>query len=411
MTSRDSIGLGSGGYPRPDVPRLSLAERDRRWAKVRSLMDRDGIDVVLAPSNTGSWDQGNGNGRYISTIGGNAAAVSVVFPRHGEVTAITGPVPAPEYWLQYQDWVRDIRPTFFGLTPVLLDRLRELGMERARIGVAGLSGVARAPDGLLSIGVYEALRSALPGADLVNATGLMYEARFVKSEEEIALLRRGTQIVEEAFDVLSREAKAGVAETAVYARMMAALLENGGEPNSLLLWAAGNPVPSTVGTLASRRPLAADDVIIVEADGKWGGYLGHASTTVWVGRTDDTDRRMAEVQFEATRRCWEAMKPGAILGDLVDVCASAAAGTGFGCQPIVHSRGTGLDAPVLVVRARDERTRAWVLEENSVFVVKPRVVTQDGSRTVMWGDTVVVTPTGAQRLGTRPAPAATIAAK
>ena len=56
----------------------------------------------------------------------------------------------------------------------------------------------------------------------------------------------------------------------------AALLESGSEPTSLLLWTAGDPLPPAVGSLASGRPLGANDVISVEVDAKWGGYLAMA---------------------------------------------------------------------------------------------------------------------------------------
>ena len=74
--------------------------------------------------------------------------------------------------------------------------------------------------------------------------------------------------------------------------------------------------------------------------------------TKWVGEPDQTARAMAELQLEATRQCWDALRPGAALGDVVGVCADVAVGTPFECQPIVHGRGLGMDAPVLVFHAR-----------------------------------------------------------
>lgn len=408
MSKREDLGFAPGGFPRPDVPRLSVPERDNRWARVRALMDRDGLDAILALNNSANMDQSNGNGRYLSSIGGNGAQVSVVFPRHGEVTAVTGPVPTPDYWLQYQEWVTDIRTSFFTSTPVIVERLKELDLEGGRIGIAGLSGVAREPDGTVCLGTFTALQTELPHAEFVNATLLMDEVRFVKSDEEITLLQRGVQCVEAAFDVLDREATAGAPESWVYAQMMASMIEKGAEPNQLLLMAAGSPLPPVATMLPSVRPLGRDDVVMIEADAKWGGYLGHSTTTVWVDKPDDVDRAMAELQVEATQKCWDALRPGAMLGDFAALCADVAAGSGFECQPIMHSRGTGLDAPVLVARARDDRTKNWAVEENSVFIVKPRVTSRDGKRKVIWGDTVVVTQDGAQRLGSRPPLAAAI---
>jgi len=307
-------------YPKPDVSRLSIVERDRRWGRVRELMARDGLDVIVAPHNSSAWDQGNGNGRYLSSVGGNCAWASVVFPLAGDVTVIVGPVPAAEYWLEFQEWVTDIRPAFFSSVDLMVDRIRELGLADGRIGLAGLEGVARAPEGLISHGTYRGLENGLPGAALVDATDLLYEARAVKSDEEIALLEAGVAMAEHAVSALATEARVGVPECVVYARMTAAMLERGAEPTSLLLWAAGNPVPPAVAMMASRRPLAANDVIVVEVDGKAAGYLGHVAQTFCVGGPDAVYQDMARLQLEASQRCWDALRPGARLGDFVELC-------------------------------------------------------------------------------------------
>ena len=404
QTKADAVGLGPGRYPRPDVPRFSQQERDRRWAKVRALMARDGLDAIICLTNSSSWDHGNANGRYLTSIGGNGAQVSVVFPREGPVTAVTGAVPAPDFWLQFQDWVDDVRSEFFNATPTIVAQIRALGLANGRIGIAGLKGVARAPDGVVPYGAYMALVEHLPEATLVDATFLLDEARFVKSEEEIGMFRQAASLVEAALDVLETEARPGVPECVVYGRMMGALLERGSEPNSLMLWAAGAPLPPAVATIASRRPLGSDDVIMVELDASVAGYRGHGALTTWLGEPDAIDRAMAELQFEAVQRCLAAMRPGAPMATLVDVCADVAAGTPYACKPIIHGRGLGHDAPVLVFQARDPRTGGWKLETGAVFIVKPVISTPDGSRKVMWGDTVVVTPDGAKRLGARPPP-------
>ena len=74
-----------------------------------------------------------------------------------------------------------------------------------------------------------------------------------------------------------------------------------------------------------------------------------------------------------------------------------AKGTSCTIRFLMHGRGLGDDAPMYVFSA-DERTRRWVLEENAAFIIKP-VVTRDGYADVVWGDSVVITAAGAQRLG------------
>ena len=40
-----------------ELPRLSLAERDRRHGLVREAMDRAGLDVVILPANSAAGNR------------------------------------------------------------------------------------------------------------------------------------------------------------------------------------------------------------------------------------------------------------------------------------------------------------------------------------------------------------------
>lgn len=63
----------------------------------------------------------------------------------------------------------------------------------------------------------------------------------------------------------------------------------------------------------------------------------------------------------------------------------------------MHGRGLGDDSPMYVFSASEEIKR-WVVEANASFITKP-VVACHGRADIVWGDSVVVTPTGAKRLG------------
>lgn len=93
-------------------------------------------------------------------------------------------------------------------------------MEKARIGVTGLSGKTRYPEGVISLGFYQPLRDAFPEAESINANLTMERARFVRSEEELAFITQA-----DAAEVLRREARPGVPESVVYARILASFAE------------------------------------------------------------------------------------------------------------------------------------------------------------------------------------------
>ena len=71
-----------------ELPRLSLAERDRRYAAVRKQMAARGLDAIVLWGWPMMWDFYTANARYLSPIGGNAEFNVLIFPAVGEPTSI-----------------------------------------------------------------------------------------------------------------------------------------------------------------------------------------------------------------------------------------------------------------------------------------------------------------------------------
>ncbi|MGC2971935.1 M24 family metallopeptidase [Paraburkholderia aspalathi] len=385
-----------------EVPKFSLDERTRRWARVRVLMARDRIDAIFAPPNTGMFDMFQANVRYLTGLGGNHSMVAAIFPIEGEVTAITSPDVAKDIWLQRQHWVNDIRniTSGWGFTDTVIARLEEMpGLKR--LGVTGLSGNTRFPEGVTSHGIVERLRQKLPHVELVNANLLMEEARFVKSEEEIAFMKKADSLVEKAIDVLAREARPGVPENVVYARMLASMIEAGGEIPTMILWSAGWPQPPSNAYMPTRRRLKSGDMIQVEAEARWAGYAAQNTQPFFIGKAPDEYRAMFARQQEAVALCYSLLRPGEAIGN-ISAKIAAMSDYRFDCSILIHARGLGDDSPICIYAPRDQVMANWRLQENSVFIVKPQVSNRDRSKRIYWGDTVVCTADGAERLGTRP---------
>ena len=387
--------------PRLDVPRFSLAERDRRYERVRRFMRDAGVECLVVPYNTGHWGQFQADVQYLTCMGGNDAEVTAVFAAEGEPTAWVRSGRYIQSWLGAQDWFTDIRNNGGIWGPPVVERIKELGLERGTIGVVGLDGMTRAAEGVIPYVMMDTLKRELPQARFVSATALMQEARAVKSEEEIAVLQRAAGIAELAAEAMRETARPGVPDALVFAAAYNAMLTNGGEVPTMLLWRAGPDAQDTF-YLPTNRPLEAGDQIVTELEAKHAGYRAQVVQPLFISHPKDPYPEMLQVSIAAFNRLCELMRPGVTMGELYDACAAVGQGTGYQTRLGMHGRGLGEDRPLFSGGAGSAEIRAIKLEANNVFILKPSAATPDHKRHINWGDTVVVTPDGGRRLGKRP---------
>jgi Xaa-Pro aminopeptidase len=384
------------------IPQLSVQERDRRYKLVREEMAERGIDCLLLPANTGRWEQLQGDSRYLTTIGGFATEVFTVFPGEGEVTAYIFNRAA--WWKQAQKWVADVRDGRNRWGQNAIERIGELGLQKGTIGISGLAGLFRAPEGIIPYSSVKAIQDALPQAKIVNATEMMQEIRAVKSAEEVSMLERSAAIVEKTIEAMVEHANPGVSEKELYGAMVHTMLANGGELPTLFFLSAGPGLTNSSFVPTDYR-IQKGDRIIDEIEAKYGGYAAQAVCPVVMGTPDDEYKKMIDI----SRACFDAilgaMKPGVTFGALFDVYKRTVEEQGRGKylwnHPMMHARGLGDDGPALLGDKDLERFSKIPLQTGMTFILKPQVRPAEGKGRASLGDTVTVTEGGARRLGKR----------
>lgn len=392
------------------LPRFSLKERDRRWTAVRKAMREQGIDVIVAPSNTGHSTDFQASARYLSHVGGGGDAdVAVVFPLEGEVTAVA--TSAKPRWPIVQDWVTDIREARRAYGRATVERLKELRVDSARIGICGLGAGTRTPEGTILYGFWKAMRDAFPKAEFVDATRLLDRVRFVKSDEEVDALRKSTQIIEKGVQAKIAHALPGAVDWVVWSEAMAAMMREGSEIPVHQHWHSGkNPVRTL--TRPSFRKLERGDLIIDELEASWIGYRAQIVQPVFVEVADPVHVELMKVQRAVFDAVMEQLKPGVTVGELAALTASAGEkarpASGPAANALVkltaHGRGAGDDGPIITDASQNARDLETAVQENMVLIFKPSAETPDNmpKSICTWGDTVVVTKSGGRRLGTLP---------
>ena len=344
----------------------SLDERDRRWNAVRANAAKAELDCTFVPlcldgaSFHLSLEQVRGarsDGRYLTQMEG----ASVVLPTDGRPPIVITDRGAPNAWIP------EARPAVRGghgsWVDAMVQALQDAGMERARIGVIGLTMGSvthgRASSGVVNYSSYAAVVRALPNATFVDSTDVVGYARYVKGEEEIECLRHGAQIATAGIEVMIDHARPGVAEAELYARVMGRMLSLGSEYYGL----AWNVGPLGAPTYRHQdahlgRTLRENWVINNEVSAVVGNQVAQEPQPVLLGSLPDEYRAVTELQLEVFQAGLEYMTPGREMGDLIDFINGFGAKRGMRTGALFHGRGYGDDGPVVTPQQTGELIRS-----------------------------------------------------
>ncbi|HEV8021789.1 MAG TPA: M24 family metallopeptidase [Candidatus Lustribacter sp.] len=396
--------------------RFSIAERDRRWAAVRRLMQRDNLAAIVAPPNNGNSTDWQADARYLSHCGGGAdASIAVVFPLDDAVTVVA--TSAVERWGPLiQDWVSDVREANRRYGRVMGERLRELNITNERIGISGLGGGTRTPEGTLISGTFDALTAACPHATFVDASDLLQEVRELKSDEEVAVLQRSVELVERGVEAQTRAAQPGVPDYVVWAETMHAMYARGSEQPVHFNWIAAQKPGRTL-TRPTGRPLVEGDVIVAEIESSVIGYRAQQIRPIAVRRCDPVFLDLSKMHAELYMELLGVFRPGISVAELIDETIAVGKKVALRSGPlanvksslIVHGRGLGDDRPLLLTNLDakpmyegTERAMSFRFPANGVYIVKPTLSTPDKTYQFIWGDSVHLSARGAHRMGRSP---------
>ena len=366
----------------------SLAERDRRWDAVRAGARAADLDCIFVPLGNSA------DARYLTDL----RASAVVLPADG------GPAIAVTDRGAGNSWLPQTRAANRQWAEPMAQALLDAGMERARIGVAGLSAGSvshvRAMDGVVNHSSYAHVVSRLPNATFLDATNIVGMARYVKSDEEIACLRRATEVAEAGVDAMIEAARPGEDAAAMYAAVMERMLRMGSEYYPLAMYVDPIDEPQTERHTNPPlgRVLRANDLITNEVSAVVGGQVAQEDQPILLGPVPEAWKPVIELQREVFEAGLEVMTPGATMGELIDFTNGFGDKRGMRTAVLMHGRGFGDDGPLLTPRASGEEIRDLVIQRGNAWVWKPTAHSADGRISFTWGGDVVVTETGGEPL-------------
>lgn len=274
--------------------------------------------------------------------------------------------------------VRDVNRKY---GQAIAERLRELHADGKTIGICGLAGGTRTPEGTIAHGTFEAIVNAVPSSKIVNATDLLQEVRCVKSQEEIDALQDSVDLVEKAYEAeIEWAAKPGVHDYEVWAAAMYAMFSRGSELSVHFNWITDNPPTRTL-TRPQHKVLQDGDIIENELEASVIGYRAQQTRPVAVRSCDPIYVDLMEFHRDVYDQVLDFMRPGVSLPEVIartqeigqQLCPKSGPLAGGAANFVCHGRGLGDDFPLATNQEAVARFRGWSFPENGVFIVKPQV--------------------------------------
>jgi Xaa-Pro dipeptidase len=267
---------------------------------------------------------------------------------------------------------------------------RLLGSKMSRIGIQ---------EEHLNVKRYQAFLE-LTGAE--HAAGLddkLARMRVIKSDDEIAVIKRAIRCIEDVFRDTIPLVKPGVTEQDLVAEMEYRMKRYGAEGPSfdtMVLTGEKTGLPHGV---PGKERIREGDLVLFDAGVFVDGYASDLTRTFAVGDIGDRCRDIYDAVLQANRSAIDAVRPGAAFAGIDLAARGVIEGRGFGPHFITRTgHGFGLDIheyPSIHAKNMD------TAEEGMVFTVEPGIYIP-GLGGVRIEDNVLVTGSGAEVLTSFP---------
>ena len=366
----------------------SLAERDRRWNAVRANASEAGFDCILVPL-------GNGiDARYMTQL----RCSVLVLPSDGRAPIVIADRRSNN------EWVAEPWQTGREWAEPMAEALLDLGMQRARVGVAGLKGGVmthcESIDGVVNHSALEHVIGKLPDARFEDATDVIGKVRYVKSAEEIGFVRRSAEVSSAGLDELVKLARPGVDAGVVYSTVLARILQERSEyfPMTLTIDSIDVVKPKRFTNPPIGRRLEANALITDEIHAIMGAQLTQVCQPILLGKVPSEWQSVIDLQREVYEAGLALIKPGTTFGQLADIANGFGVRRGMKTIMQLHGCGYGDDGPLFNRRISGARARDLQMASGNVFIWKPIAMTADERIKFAWGGPVLVGAHSAEAL-------------
>lgn len=348
---------------------------------------------------------------YVGTRQGGLHYLSGAFmPWRGAVIVTANGECEFVYWAWDTNRVRqeghdvNITPfTFSDFTKTIAAKLKELGLEKGRIGIdLAHPGGAQVAPGMICANEYLELKELLPAANIANGVDLLDNVMLIKEAAELERLRVAAHVADIGFNAGRAAVRTGVTENHVAGAIEQAIRDNG----STWAWAltGGTEVGSGPRTgylhgvtqQATDKLIQDNEFIILDLHPMIDLYLADASIPVFHGKPSPTQQKLIDCWEEVVETMMQNLRPGRPIPEVVqqgidvfekrglkDYCLPTfghGLGTCARTRPFINLRSTDTAQANMVIALG---THLYMPEVGGMRLEFPAVITESGAEALM----------------------------
>ena len=269
----------------------------------------------------------------------------------------------------------------------LREMMRDYGAEGKKVGVEYHAYGLTAQRGKMVDAALEGFCTTIDGSDVVR------EVRLVKSEAELAYVRRAGELVDESWAVANKMSVPGAFLGDVYGEMMNVIMRGDGDPSASVWPMGAGENALLVRYHSGKETVAPKDQVTHEFSAAYRHYHACAMSTVVTGGATDKQLDMGQACAEALNHVEATLKAGNTVGDLYAAHAEVFDRTGYGHAKLAacgYTLGISyppswMDWPMIW------KDNPQVIEPGMVFFMHMILLDDTTGLSVSLGETAIVT--------------------
>ena len=367
---------------------FTMEEYQRRLRELRRRMDEQEVEVMLVttPENVCYLTGFESPGHYYFQ--------ALLIPRDGEPVMV--PRRLEDSGVQALTWVEVSRPYEDHEDPIerLAGALAEFGWDDRRIGYERNCWFFTAPQ-------QEQLLATCTKATFVDCSGIVEAGRVIKSDAEVALMRKAARSTEAGMQAGIEAIAAGVSDNEVAAAMHGAMIRAGSEWPAIVPFVASGYRGAIGHATWAGRVIEPGDIVMLELAGCLKRYHAPLMRTGFVGEPSARVREAEKVVQAAFEAMMDTIRPGITAAEADAAGREVIAAHPFGGEQgsrSAYSVGIGLppdwgEGHILSMQPGETRP----LQANMTFHLLPWIQVP-GEGGISFSETIRVTASGAERL-------------